>query len=210
MMSTDERPKYLYHYTSMESALSIIVTGELRFSSIAQSNDVWEVKNRRVAPSRDADFRPWEIFVLNGVMNQSVFSMSFVGGDEYPTAGKLSIAEATPGYFIAPAWELYARRYSGVCLIFEAEEFRRSSRVGEVALWMTADGSITYDNQLAARPVEISRGYEIAQGAPNSYAIFDPWLETVNENCTDLFFVKSKDWEYEREYRVIRYPKHAD
>ena len=35
---------------------------------------------------------------------------------------------------------------------------------------------------------------------------FKRWKETWDNHHRDLFFVKSKDWEYEREYRVLRYP----
>ncbi|MCG8480025.1 MAG: DUF2971 domain-containing protein [Spirochaetales bacterium] len=210
-MAHDESPpRYLYHYTSIENALSIIVTDELRFSSIAESNDVWEVKNRRISRPDDGEYESWEVFTLNGIMNQSVFSISFVGGDEYPENGDIHCGETTPGYFVAPAWELYGKRYGGVCLVFEADGLLRSSTTGEVARWTTKDGPISYDDREVARPVNIKRGREIVLEGSNPYRIFEVWLETVNTHYSDLFFIKSKDWEYEREYRVIRYPRQSD
>lgn len=218
-MSSEEHSQYLYHYTSMTNALSIVATGELWFSPIAKSNDVWEVKNRKIRSSESDEVESWSDYTFNSNSGPLTFSISLVSGIAYPEVGLIERQSPTPGFFIAPAWELYAARYQGACFVFDKEKFVQSSRIGNQAQWTTQRDFICYDDQKVAEPVEVNRFHNAASNAAESSnqteadrqrELFDRWKEIWDNHHQDLFFVKSKDWEYEREYRVIRYPALLD
>lgn len=91
----------------------------------------------------------------------------------------------TPGFAISPMWGHYANKGKGMCLVFDRRKllakFNRINRSGiyhEIVSYVKK-----YDSSI------------IVKGNPEKY---------FSENYKDIFFTKSDDWLYEREYRIVR------
>ena len=87
-----------------------------------------------------------------------------------------------PGFAIPTMWGHYAEQGRGICLVFDKEKLR--SRI--------------YNLGYFQRKVDYLNDYDpsiiVNDKNPEQYVL---------RNMKQLFFTKSKDWSYEREYRVI-------
>lgn len=87
----------------------------------------------------------------------------------------------TPGFFIPAMWGHYADKGYGVCIVFDRKKL--ISRIESYGY--------CYDK------VRYNENYDssiLVEGNPQKY---------IREHINNVFFTKSKDWSYEREYRVI-------
>lgn len=121
--------QYLYHYTSLETALvRIIPTGKLRAVSLSQVNDPREYSDWYLNAVVDLDM-PGE-----DVSNEEFVALSKIVNEEVRkrlkvlcfAADKPSAAAMEPpdyefgrGYAHSRMWDQYADRHRGVCLIFD-------------------------------------------------------------------------------------------
>ena len=93
--------KMVYHYTTFESAIHIIVSNSLKFGHFKNMNDISEVK-RDIMCMKPESFKE-EI-------------------DRYKAICLTSSTKDTMGFDIPPLWGHYAQKGNGVCLLFDREE----------------------------------------------------------------------------------------
>ena len=93
---------FLFHYTKFESALKIIASRTLLFSSFDNMNDIAEVK-REVFGKIPAEKILKEL--------EEYQSISFTIDEQYQR-----------GFSIAPLWGYYAQKGNGVCLVFDKKK----------------------------------------------------------------------------------------
>ena len=86
-----------------------------------------------------------------------------------------------PGFAIPALWGHYADKGMGMCLVFD--KLKLTSRLNGKA-W--SHGEIKYDS--------VYDSSIIIEGNPKEY---------IEKNIQNVFFTKSSDWSYEREYRLL-------
>ena len=86
------------------------------------------------------------------------------------------------GYGISAIWGHYAENGMGVCLVFDKEKLIKALPEG------------LYSNQV---DYQIDFKGDITIDSNNLY-------KSIEQNIDKFFFTKSKDWEYEQEFRIIQ------
>lgn len=104
----DINKSHLYHYTSFESAVKILTSGKLRFSTYKNVNDINESFGSNACWSNDRDGKELTHFLENYLMLS--FTMDGKG---------------RRGYDIPAMWGHYAEKGHGVCLAFDSDEIIR-------------------------------------------------------------------------------------
>lgn len=153
----------LYHYTSFEKGLLIILSRTMIMSHPSKMNDINE------------SYRPLYCNYGNDIEEvekelKKYYQSSFTLKD-----GK------TPGFFIPAMWGHYANKGEGICIVFDRKKL--ISRFEQYGFFH--DAVIYHEDYNSSILIE---------GEPKKF---------IRENIKKIFFSKSKDWEYEREYRVV-------
>jgi hypothetical protein len=200
----------LCHYTRANIAFEHIVpTLKLRMNAYASMRDPFE--NRRLSfngrghPTDEAD-------------EETLLELSFDVPDAIVAVrGRMLLLsftiDATEGYTPrdAPfmrAWarprmsEQYADNHAGVCIALEPERTMDSLTEHLKAVGSPISGYVVYS----------PKGFGDTMASTLNLDSFRDDLvarvnDFVNENVGDLFFRKTLDWQTEREYRVIVYPR---
>lgn len=169
----------LYHYTGIRNATSILLSHTLRMSALESQNDINEAY-------RDVYYslEPLNGNNSNDSNNSAPFSKINILTNELKKYRQCSLTQdgVLKGYAISAMWGHYADRGKGVCIVFDKSKLLEKIKTadyksGEVNYNAKYDGSITANG---SNPSE--------------------FLETHSK---ELFFQKSKDWEYEQEFRVL-------
>ena len=92
----------LYHYTSFETALKIIASGQLRYGRLSNMNDVNEAY-KFISFGHKIDINTQEVLDELSLYRQLSFSQD----------------RDNCGYNISPMWGHYAQKGRGVCLVFD-------------------------------------------------------------------------------------------
>lgn len=165
--------QYLYHYTTFESAVKIITSKTMLFSKIERLNDINESSGYKILFS-DIDGQKEEVKRYED-LHKNLKQISF-------TTDKV----VKKGFAIPAMWGHYASRGSGVCLVFDRVQFqsifkRPEYYCNEVKYKEYKDlSAICYDKEM--------------------YPDIDDF---VREYVDDIFLVKTPDWKYEQEFRLI-------
>lgn len=207
MLPRLDHGEVLFHYTTREAALEHIVPDrQLRLSPYSAMRDPLENKwlfhcsysvpddmpdSDPEHPERTAELIKREAAAIREgakVLSLTLDAEAFGRGAEL--FGR--------GWARARMWEQYAENHAGVCLVFD-----RQSVIEEVTASLNAQGMPAPYNRL----VEYTeRG--TGAGLPlnlNEIGEVDPqWVrELVEKRKDELFFLKTTDWETEREYRFV-------
>ncbi len=118
--NSDGTPIFLYHYTSIESAIKILTTGNLLMNSLSNMNDPWEFLWRTpcVISNGDPSIQESLEMVQNNQLaheerNKCVRLVSFAM-DKNNSCSKLH-----KGWNLLSMWALYGNNHAGACLIFD-------------------------------------------------------------------------------------------
>ena len=164
----------LYHYTTFDNAIKILLTKSLRFGRLCDMNDINE------------QYRPF--FYAEG-------STSKVNEKFYEEIGKYKQISLTKdmhndgkrfGFDIPAMWGHYADRGKGACIVLDRKKLlNRIKKLqcanNDIVYDRKHDNNVTCNNILAAKDVE----------------------KFLKDNEEEIFFYKSEDWSYEQEYRII-------
>lgn len=184
-------PKYLYHYTKLESFLSIWKSQTLLFSSSKTTNDIFE--RQKIIGANYAQLpiigKPkTEQEVLRNFMRQ-LFKRIY----EYRQISLAVASNSLPkGYDIPMMWGQYARWrktkrskwQDGVCIELDTEKLKLSKSTYNYK-------QVKYTNDL---PTVDFDGFDFVKGSIDEF---------IKKHINDLFFKKHKSWSYEREFRII-------
>ena len=165
--------KHLFHYTSLDSAIKIILSNTLRFGKFDNMNDIAEVKR--------------ELYDENGseILEQIVFQYRAIS---------LTIDSGTNdrGFAIDTLWGYYAEKGNGVCLIFDREklitEYQNQYRTDEDGI--PNDLTIKYEYEYS----------NLNFGVGNTYEELEKY---VKENIEEIFYKKDLCWQHEKELRLL-------
>jgi hypothetical protein len=209
-----DHERYVYHYTRSETLVRYILpTKKLRFSRFKDVNDPRESKSWRfnytAFPERFSNWTELEADI-NARIKDTARLACFVrdppdaamaGRDEH---GAATIQRAYErGHSRPRMWSQYAEDYGGACLVFDRAKLDASVRLeGEKLNAFVHAAAVVYENPPALPELRKPNAFMIqtvdflrdAQAATNTH---------INRHWRELFFLKARDWEQEREYRWL-------
>lgn len=198
---------YLYHYTTFDSALKIIYSDRLRFSPLSETNDTAEQKLRILYPleSDKENISKFEEYWSKWTANSKLLCFSQDYSKNLIDATKVSkdiFDVRGRGFALPRMWAQYASNHNGVCLILKKDLFL--SKVKE-AFPESINKEVQY--------FDWAEKYKIAESEfknmirvieHNSSTGYAPDFLRNNPSFAEyLYFMKLKDWEGEREYRIL-------
>ena len=198
-----DQDKYLYHYTSMDTAINYILYNKtLRFNPLANVNDpmesdpnYWAFSNlekgdkSKVIHDQVSDYFKNRTKVV-------CFSLDDQGDWDSPEFSPLDFCAR--GHSKPRMWATYGDDHKGVCLIFDRERLRQAFERGLNERGHLLHGAVRYGKRLPD---------------DREAAVFD--LQTFKENFESAihqkiedhygryFLYKRIDWSTEDEYRFI-------
>ena len=168
----------LYHYTTFDSAIKILQSRTLLFGRLKDMNDINELYRPMVPdfnPNRQAGNNDRLYDNLDKETNRYQQISLTMDGRRY-------------GFDIPAMWGHYANKGKGMCLVFDKNNFVNRLK-GEQKRHLLY-GKIIYTNDFS--PTIICRT-----------KADDSVIPLTKKEEKDLFFHKTKDWQYEQEYRVL-------
>ncbi len=213
--------KYLYHYTSAETAMKILHSNTLLFCKLSSANDTTEAKIRISfdAPTDMSDktyLKKCQAITNYLKENKDGFQLLCFSMDTWVTSKMrreyLKRVPANEAYYdvygrgfaLPRMWAQYAQNHNGVCFVLNKE--RVIEKVNAERSFFEAR-SVHY--------ADIASTYHIKEKQVNS--IYNKIKNVANGNLPYLaemknddflkynFFEKSADWSNEQEYRIIIY-----
>lgn len=170
----------LYHYTSFNSAVKIIESSVLKFSSLQRMNDINE-KYR-------------QIYLSSGIANNNDFHKKMSDCNSILSNFKQISFTCDSGkrfgFDIPAMWAHYAERGDGVCLLFDKK------------LILKEIGKNRYKYAKIKYIKDPNNEYHFDKE-------YDDIEEFYLKN-KELFVTKSNDWSYEQEFRILNYIDNKD
>lgn len=197
---------YLYHYTSAATLAKIIEGQTFRMGPYIKTNDPRETSawSTTISVALDGDFRPHdddvrELWSHIGDVRDGVKLACFTLDSKIDQPGLRPPFHR--GWARARMWHQYAEAHSGVCLIFDRAAWEGTLRdSAEAESVKVHDGPVRYEDVGHAHFTSILdfSSAELRAGGGRAAV-----TRIVEQHRNDLFFMKNKDWESEREYRYM-------
>ena len=169
----------LYHYTTFEKGIKILQSGFLLFGRQKDMNDINEL-HRMLTLSRSC----------NCVQENSDGLFDLMKSD-FLKYQQISLVydgtrRAHPGFDISAMWGHYADKGNGLCLVFDKNLLINMIK---------KKGQCVYKNVIYKKKYSPVIHYLISEKGD---------LKPLKrKEVKDYFFHKTKDWQYEQEYRII-------
>ncbi|KTB63867.1 MULTISPECIES: DUF2971 domain-containing protein [Pseudomonas] len=209
IIGINDHDKYLYHYTSTETAINFILKDHtLRFSPYTGTNDPKESKNwvfdvgtnenRDLGIYNSAELSEW----LSKELKQNTRLICFSRDTPHLTGNHL--ADIFSRGFCKPRmWAQYANRHTGVCLVFNKQALHEkiTSQIGTTRDVMS--GAVKYIDRGIVKDLWKDQEYlinvdELEHRGKTQYAI-----DHLQTHYKKLFFEKMTDWKDEIEWRWV-------
>ena len=209
-------PRFLYKYTSVARALEVLLTGEVYFSHRRELNDPFDSK--QTSDFSTCEKRKEAIKLVNqkimeheekghdlsgmlSGMSRKTYQKRLIEDDEFANNIMQKLVEMdksnTGVYCFAEGgdsiimWAHYANNHQGCCLKFDFQGHTfRSIEKGKICFPFSFINMVRYYDKY---PVRVF-------GAHEKYFSYIP---------ESKYLTKSKDWQYENEWRAIMYDTHA-
>ena len=205
-----DQTKYLYHYTSIEKAISIIHSKHLLFSQLAKTNDTTESKVRisYMSDSSDEKVKDLEKFfeehfqlirllcfctdvpALNSTQKQ------FLENDR-----RRRYRDVTGrGLALPRMWAQYAANNGGVCFIVNKNKLEKQINKSALTLISLKVNYKSFFSSYTMNETDLNNLHGKITSGP---MLFNDIIRAGKFFSKHMFFTKSKDWEGEHEYRYI-------
>ena len=212
--------KYLYHYTSFETAIKIIYSNQLLFSLIGRTNDTSESKMKIVFGENnivDKDIYRKQVNTISEYFHQSTqivqllcFStdakinendkkkyLSIMGKKDmyYDVSGR--------GFALPRMWAQYASNNMGVCFVFNREKLEE---LVKRKIAFTKAAPVKYKKFFNRYIIDTERMdvlYDKISMISNGSLTLLDMIRKDNDFLTYNFFTKLDDWKNEHEYRIV-------
>jgi len=187
----------LYKYLPPER-IDVLRDGLIRLTQAAALNDPFDCKVRYLNPDE----------VSHDLKGERCCLLSYVQGlqysllrDERVSTLYLCLTEKTDSLLM---WSHYAKNHEGFLIGFDVTHEFFSKDEDATGLW-----KVTYTNKRPAFPKEVLEEELSRQPGINPYGSLNAFFlgeHRFNPDTTksDYRFIKSKEWEYEHEWRLIR------
>lgn len=191
--------RWVYHYTSLSSAVAIASSRTFRFNSLANMNDPREFKDL-VLPvmSSGRPLTKTKVDLTQMLVNQRRLAVRLGAFTRDDAAGDDSSLVRTDsrGYARPMMWTHYADKHRGICFVLDRHALERvlHGKFGSDVLV----GDVAYSS--LTTPPAWTPVLEASEVHASGEAITaQRFFET---NRRDLLFIKNQDWSVEREWRV--------
>lgn len=206
--------KYLYHYTSMETACKILYYRTLRFSSLSSTNDIFEQRSKIIfehVTSSNIDIANFVREYL-ACERKKIKILCFSQDTElnldeqkamcmYLSRDQIRANVTGRGFALPRMWAQYAENSRGVCLIFNKQKLLESLSKQSIINTPKSVEYINYYFPYRITEGELIRMYELINSSES---------EVLNELISEdsgfghyNFFCKLCDWSSENEFRII-------
>jgi len=193
--------QYLYHYTTLETAIEkILYSGQLRLGPFAQTNDPRESQN-------------WEIHSTESMRNDPSFDqlMKLINEDRLKRCKVLCLTRddmehrrlgfGRRGFARARMWAQYAGNHRGICLIFDAAKLdaiinRTLGDKGKIY-----KGIVEYTDSISG----VTEASTFSLEGDCEAKIETIVKKHIDQYANTMFFNKNRDWKDETEYRYVFY-----
>jgi len=200
--------KYLYHYTSFETALKILYSNQFRLSPLSATNDTTEQKMRIgyafSTSERKDDIQKFEAYWMNWTTNSKLLCFSTDGNKASSDINKtIDIFDVGGRGFALPRmWAQYAKNNTGVCLVVNKEKLiNRIIQAFPEAICKEVS-YFGWTDRCEINKDVFEKIITVINHNPNTGYATRYLAE--NEVFTDYaYFSKLQDWETEKEYRIF-------
>ena len=220
--------KFLYHYTTAETAIDKILPKEnLKFSPYIHTNDPYETKNWsisikdqlteiRIAKGRKSvielitKFYDKRSYYINDIKSQ-IRLLCFSEDEKNITSiHDLESFGLKLGWGYPRMWSQYGtnkkdnnkNNHNGVCLMFEKEIIDLEITNNFSRNFLIHKGTINYSDDLIDESLnKINLSTIKTEGIENAIK------NRIYNNIKGFFFKKAEDWQNEREFRYVLIPK---
>lgn len=188
--------KYLFHYTTLETALEkIFPSRKLRLGLLSSTNDPRETINWRFYFNSNSEVKvsDEEYYQIHKAINEGIrkeikLLCLSMDGDQS--------SQYERGYSRPRMWAQYAGNHRGVCLALDKEELikaaKRQLKKGKLYF-----GEVAYDYLDDNR-----KGFTINYDEYLKNGIEKTLDDLIAENNKTYFFTKHQDWKQEAEFRI--------
>lgn len=195
----------MHHYTTRNAALgSILSLGQLRISPLAWTNDPRESQrwfyNLSDVPETNLDFDAINLMLkqVDDRIRGTTKLVCMTRSDPEKMARDGADHKFARGWSHSRMWDQYAQGHSGLCLIFDRNKLsgqvRKSLDAG--MLWeQPVYYSDTPHGDVSAQELDYP---EIERVGVETFV-----EEHIKRHWETLFFMKTRDWESECEYRWV-------
>lgn len=200
---------YLHHYTTRDAALgNILPLGQLRLSPLAWTNDPRESQpwlyGMSGPPEDDPDFDFLEVMqTIDRRIRSTTKVACLTRSDPETMARDGADYMFARGWSHSRMWDQYAGGHRGVCLIFDREKLSKQMHetLNAGVLW---EEPVEYENvPIAAAYAQEFKYAEIERLGVEVFA-----EEHVAQHWRAFFFMKTRDWASEWEYRWVYRDSH--
>lgn len=206
LLTAANRPqdKFLYHYTSLNSAFEhILHEGALKLSPMHLTNDPRESKewyfSVKKSPSLEDDQATWkDNDKINAYLNMEIKKgcklTCFSQDDEYTTSN------SDCGWAHPRMWAQYADNHRGICLAFD-----KTLLVSDAEKSLEGKGQLYYEKVTYLNYHDLMKQnvFLLDSQAINKKALTHTVKQLIKEQYRQLFFTKHSDWLQEREFRIL-------
>lgn len=212
-----QEDRYLYHYTRAETLVNYILPSDsLRFSKFQNVNDPRESKDWVFgyhSRYHDLGFDTSSLGVdLNRYLKHSWRIGCFVSDPyealvtrEREDKGEDILSAAYErGHSRPRMWAQYAENYGGACLVFDREKLSASiDSCSKESAGGVFHGHVEYRNPRVVPKLDGKDALIVSIDKIKQLGFKKAMDGHISEHWRELFFVKSRDWEAEREYRWL-------
>lgn len=169
------RNKWLYHFTSFNTARTIILDKRLKYGMLKYTNDACE-NSRSILNVCNLKFLEDDI-VAKIEKEIHLYRQISLSEDKHVFGRR--------GFDLQQMWGLYADGGCGACLVFDKDKLIESLPKG------CENDSVEYEPEITPSLVTHVQGSNDIQN----------YIEC---NIHAAFFKKRKEWEHEQEYRIVK------
>lgn len=201
----NDSKKYVYHYTSIDTAVDYILKDEtLLVSCYNKTNDPKETKDWFFIPGSNHGrcldkYTPEYLSkIMNPVIKEATHVICFTK-DEVLTGNVDDMARR--GFCKPRMWAQYGDKHKGVCLIFDFEELSEAFHE-RFCEYNYDSNNVTYKDRDIAE-IQMDQTYVVNVDALEDFGHIDYARAHAAKFKQRLFFEKASDWSNENEYRWV-------
>lgn len=201
VFSKEVTEQYLYHYTTLETAIEkILYEGKLRLSPFEQTNDPRESQRWGLSSKYDLDFY-YSVSKFIQLINEDRLKRCKVLCLTQDDMEHKRLGYGRRGFARARMWAQYAGNHRGICLVFDTQHLDSEIKRTLGSKGKLYKGIVKYTDSIDG--VETATTFKLEE-------LLQDQMETIvkhhiNKYANTMFFSKNRDWQDETEYRYVFY-----
>jgi len=203
-----ESNKYLYHYTTVETAISYIIKSQtIKIGRYIKTNDPKEAKNWQffIGTNENRDLGSYNMEELSKKVTYELKNKTNVvcfSKDNAELSGNHMEDIFKRGFCKPRMWAQYGGNHTGVCLIFNKQKLNNEINSQFLSGYHIFSGSVVYKNRIIVEDISKS-AYGVNIDYLERMEIKDYIKAHIYKHYGRLFFEKALDWRDENEFRWV-------